>query len=238
MPGIFVRQALQHLPPVRPLLPQDFRPVHVFRVPDHDRPALAHGEVLRLVEAEAPEIPQCAALPSLVGTPDALRRILDHNQPVLFRNRVDRVHLRGNPGIIDGIDRLRLLRNQAFDQVLIQVQRIRPHVAEYRLCPPQHEGVCCRGERERGHDHLVPRLNLRQDRRHLQGSRAARGQQSLLNPKQGLQLPVYFGGIGPVSRKVPASQSVAYIFNLFFRNRGPVEWYHGTPPNLKNQSAR
>ena len=71
----------------------------------------------------------------------------------------------------------RFFRNRILDQVLIQIQGIRPDIHEHRLRPKQRK--CIRGgdKRERRHDHFVSRLQITQECRHLQRGGAGMGQQ-------------------------------------------------------------
>jgi hypothetical protein len=69
-------------------------------------------------------------------------------------------------------DRLRPLGDRLLDKAFVQVQRVRAAVDEDRDRAAQR--VCVRGgaERERRQNDFVSRLQVQQDRRHVEGMRA------------------------------------------------------------------
>ena len=60
------------------------------------------------------------------------------------------------------------VRDGRFYQRLVNILRIRPDIHKYRLRSPQHKSVRRGHERIGRHDHLISRLNITKESRHLQ----------------------------------------------------------------------
>ena len=91
----------------------------------------------------------------------------------------DRGHFAGHAGIVDCEDRLRPIADRALDLGFIDVQRVVADVHEDWHASPENEGVGRRHERERRHDDLIARSDIRQEGGHFQRRRARVGQQRL-----------------------------------------------------------
>ena len=100
--------------------------------------------------------------------------------------RLDRVHLAADAGVVHGHDRLGARRDRLLHQSLVDVQRVRADVHELRRRAAQHEGVRRRDEGERGQDHFVAGPDVAQDRAHLQRRGARRREQDARRPKPAL----------------------------------------------------
>ena len=199
-PGVLVDLSPIILAAVGALLPDDFRFLHILFVPDQKRPALSHAVVLRLMEAEAPEVPYGPQGPALIGGHDSLGRVLNHRQPMPVRDLHDRVHLAGHAGIVDGHDGPGPLRHRSLYELFVQIHGIRPDVHEHRDGSPQHESVRGGHEGEGRHDDLIPGLNPgEQQRRQLRGMGAGSGQQAFRRAGLLLDPFVAFLRIAPVA---------------------------------------
>ena len=71
-----------------------------------DHAALAGGDHLARVQREARQRAERADRPALVGRADRARRVLDEQQPALVGEREERVHVGGQPDLVDRHDGL------------------------------------------------------------------------------------------------------------------------------------
>ena len=133
-----------------------------------DEPALAGGDVLRRVEAEARRLRQPAQLAAAVGALGRVGGVLDHGDPEL----PDRIHVRRLAGQVDGHDRLRLLGHCRADQRRVDVEVALAHVDEDGRCAGVDDHVGGRGPRDRRRDHLVAGLDPERDERQVHRRRA------------------------------------------------------------------
>ena len=121
-------------------------------------PTIAEAaQVLGGVEAERGGLAEPAGPASLVGRTDRLGGILQHEQAVMPRDLVDRVHVGGLTVEMDRDDRTRLRRHGRLDLRRVDIVGVRLDVDEHRpgAGPPDRAG---RGEeRVRRRDHLVAR---------------------------------------------------------------------------------
>ena len=122
---------------------------------DHERAALAAGEVLGFVKALG-----CACSRTFPGAgpgigQKAVRVVLHHRDTMTPAIAHNRVHLAADAGIVNRHDRFGLGRDCALEQRLIQIQRIGTNIDEDRPGPAEKECVDGGDEGERGND-LVP----------------------------------------------------------------------------------
>ncbi len=107
-----------------------------------------------------------------------MRVVFDHGNVMAPRDFPDRIHLASDAGVVNNQDRLCAWRDQTLQQFFVQVQCVRPYVYEDRTGTPEDERVSNGDESKGGDDHLVPWLNVQQQRGHLQcvgtGSRKQR----------------------------------------------------------------
>ena len=229
-PGVLVHLATVEAGAVGALLPQDLRAVDVCGGIDKDSAALAHGVVLRLMEGEAPEVPDGAESLPLVARHDALGRVLDDQQTVLSRDGHDRVHLAGHARVVHDDDDLRAARDGGLDLRLVDVHGVGADIHKDQARPVVGKGVGGGGEGEAWQDHLVPGLKLTQEARHIQGSGAGGGQQHLVGVKALFHpLAAAFGKLS-VAADFAGGNGLADIFHLVARAGRDVEADHGIVP--------
>ena len=149
-----------------------------------DGAAFARRQVLRVLEAEAAEVAQRAALPAPVLGQPRLAGVLDHGEIVLLRDRVDGVHVARHAVDVHGHDGARAVGDPALDGGRVHRQRLRIGVGEHRQRLAQQDRVVRRDERERRHDDLVAGVDVHDVQGHLQRRRAARGGQAPLRAEQ------------------------------------------------------
>src|SRR5713226_6534759 len=99
---------------------------------DDQRAAFPRDDVFGFVEAERSEMsegPKWSPAPLCIET---LGCVFDHLQAVRIRNGAYRVHFGADTVIMDDADCLGARRDGRFDQFLINVERVRPDIYEYR----------------------------------------------------------------------------------------------------------
>ena len=95
------------------------------------------------MERVASEIAVLAEKSSLISGAEALCRIFDDFQTVLFCDGEDRVDLAGHTGVIHRYNDAGLVRNGIFDLLFIDVHRIGANVDKYECCASLYKCVCC-----------------------------------------------------------------------------------------------
>ena len=141
-----------------------------------DEPALAGGDVLRRVEAEARRFREPAELAAAVGALGGVRRVLDHGDPEL----PDRIHVRRLAGEVHGHDRLRPLGHRGADQRRVDVEVALADVDENGRGAGVDDHVGGGGPGDRRRDHLVARLDPERDERQVHRRRAGRDGEHVL----------------------------------------------------------
>lgn len=126
----------------------------------------------------------------------------------------DLIHLAGHSRIMNHDNGPGAPCDQPADLLFIDVQRVRPDVAEHRPRPPQHKGIGGGDKRVSRHDHLVPLPDIQQDGRHLQGMRAGGGQKSAPASGELLQQLFAFFGKGLVAGNLAGLHRLADIIHL------------------------
>lgn len=150
-------------------------------------PPLAHRVVLRLVERIAAERADGPEGGALVRAHDALRRVLDDQEPVTAGDVHDHVHLARDAGIVDRHYHARAVGYGRLDLGLVDVHGVGADVDEDEPRPGEDERRGGGGEGEARQDDLVARLKLAEQRRHLERRGARGGEQRLLGAEPVLQ---------------------------------------------------
>ena len=178
LPAVLIDLPPMILAPVRSLFTDDLRILNILFIPDQERAALSHAEVLRLVKAETAKFPKSTERFSLIRCHDSLRRIFHDRQMMLLRNLHDRIHLTAHARIVNRRDRPGLLCDRIFDQRFIDIHRIRPDIHKDRSGPAQHKSIRRRNKGIGGQDHLIPLLDIQKKRCQLRRLRTRRCEQT------------------------------------------------------------
>ena len=181
------------------------------------------------MEAEGRQMADGSERSPLVIRVDGLRRVLHHDQVVLFREGHDLVHVAGDSGVMDRNDDPGARRNQRLDllRVDVGVPSHRVGKDDAGAFPDKRQGR--RHEGVGRDDDFVPRLQVAEQRRHLQRIGATGGQQALLEAI--LFFEETLAAFGELA--VPGEFSVLQdgfcdIFGLFPREVRLIEMDHFT----------
>ena len=123
--------------------------------------AFARGKVLGVLEAEAAQVAERAALSAAVLGQPRLAGVLDHRQPAPLGDGVDRVHLAGHAVDVDRHDGPRAVGDAALDRGRVHRKRGRVGVGEHRQRLVRQDRVVGGDEREGRADDLVARIDAR-----------------------------------------------------------------------------
>ena len=178
------------------------------------------------MEAEAAKIANGAQRLAMVGTHDALRRILYHLQIVLSGDFHDGIHLTGHARIVDRNDHTGLIGNGCLDLGLVNVHGIRTNIHKYKLCTSQHKGIGRRRESKAGQDHLISGLQITKKSSHLQCVAARGGQEHLLAFRHLLQQLVAFLCKLSITTNFMCSDCFGNILHLFAYIRRSIKRNH------------
>jgi hypothetical protein len=223
LPRVLVHFAPEKAAAVGALLADDLRPLRHRGVVHQQGAAFAGNDVLGFVEAVGAQVADAAERASLVRRHDALGRVFHHAETVRLRQGHDRVHLARHAGVVHRNDGPRPGRDGLLDPALVQVEGVLADVDEHRHAAPQHEGIRRRDEGVRGHDHLIARLDVQQQRGHLQRRRAGMGEQGLGAAGLALQPGVALLGEGAVARQRPVEVGPGDVEQLLARHVRLVE---------------
>ena len=175
-PGIFIHQAAKELAAVGAFFANNLRAFHQRAIVDQRRPALtAGGVVFGFMEAEAADMADGAQRAPLVGGHHPLRGVFHHKQVVFVGDGHDGVHLAGYAGIMHRDNRPGFIGDGGFDERFVDIHRIATDINEDDFRPAQHKSIGGGDKGIAGHNHFVARLDIQQQRGHLQRSRAGRG---------------------------------------------------------------
>jgi hypothetical protein len=213
--GAPVRAAVgQHLGPRDPIL-------SIYR----ERAALAAAHVLHLVEREAAGVAEASERTPLDIAEQAVRGVLDHGEPVQFRQRRETGHVAGHARVVSRHDRPGAVRDRRGDPCRVQAEGVgrdvREHWSRTRL---GHRGRG-RGMGERRHDGLVARPQLGEQHRQLERRGARRGQQ---DQRAAESLPEPLGAqsrVPTASAKQAARSHLRHVLGPPAHAVGPVEWH-------------
>ena len=124
---------------------------------------------------------------------------------------------------MDHADAGGLVSDGSFNFGLVDVHGVGTDVYIHHLRPPLHKGVCGRDEGEGGQDDLIPRLNVAQQRRHLQRTGARGGQQCLRRARPLLQPLMALLGKGAVPTQLVVGDGLSQILRLPAGRRWDIE---------------
>ena len=122
----------------------------------HEEPALPRRQVLGRVQAEGCHRPQRPDRASFIERAMGLGGVFDHREPSSLGERVDRVHVSGEPVQVDRDDRPGARRHTPRGVGPIEVVGDGVDVGEHRGRPLVQDGLGSRDERERRDDDFVP----------------------------------------------------------------------------------
>lgn len=150
----------------------------------------------------------------------------------------DRVHLAGDAGVVHRHDHAGAIRDRSLDFGLVEVHGVGAHVDEDEARALRHERGRRGGERVARQDDLVARLEVAQDRRHLERARATRREQRL--GAAGLSLEPFVAALG--ERAVAADLAVlGRLLDVAYFGphvRGDVELDHACFFRFRGRGAR
>ena len=222
-PGVLVHLAPEELAPVGPLLADDLRPGGHRRIVDQQRAALAGDDVLRFVKTERTKVPQRPQRSAAMSRHDALRRVFDDQQAVTSCDLEDDIHGAADPGVVHWHDGTGPGRDRRFDQALVQIQGVGPHIDEDGDRAAEHERIGGRNEGVRGHDDLVARLDPGENCRHLQRGGARMSEQRLAAAGVPLQPQMTLPREWPIAGKVPVRLRLGDIGQFLARDVRSIE---------------
>ncbi len=128
------------------------------RIARHNHAAFSHREVLVGEKAPGRHIAKGTELAALVGAAIRMRRILDELEIMPLANIDNRIHIAGIARIVHNHHRLRARRNLGLDiRWIHRPIGQRRDIANHHLATRHLHGIQIRNERERRHNHLIPR---------------------------------------------------------------------------------
>ncbi|OQB98540.1 MAG: hypothetical protein BWX81_00375 [Spirochaetes bacterium ADurb.Bin110] len=139
----------------------------------HDHATFSHREVLVGEETPGRYIAEGTELAALVGATIRMRRILDELEIMPLADIDNRIHITGIARIVHNHHRLRARRDLGLD-----IGRVHCPIGQRRDIPKHHlatrnlYGVQICNERERRHNHLIPRPYPTRQHRNMQRRRA------------------------------------------------------------------
>lgn len=166
------------------------------------------------MEAVAAHIANGTQGTAFIAAHNSLGGILHHLQVVTAGNVHDGVHFAGHTGVVNHADAGGLVCDSCLDLSLVNIHSVGTDVHIYHLRPPLHKGVGSGDEREGGQDDLIPRLNIAQQRRHLQRTGSGGGQQRLGRPRPLLQPLMALLGKGAVPTQLVIGDGFGQILRL------------------------
>ena len=117
----------------------------------------------------------------------SVRIVFHHGQTVSGGNPANHIHLATHPGIMDRDNRSRPGRDEIFQLLLVQIQRVGPDVGKNNPGSSQREGIR-RGHKGKGGDnHFVAGLDIEEQGAHLERVSARCGYHHLLHAQHLLQ---------------------------------------------------
>ena len=107
------------------------------------------------MEAIGGHVPDGSQRPTVVGSVHRLRRIFDHEQAVPRGDLHNAVHFAAYPGVMHRKDSLGAGRDRFFNQLFVDVHRVRSDVDKHRPRHQSHDGIGSGNKRVGGQDHFV-----------------------------------------------------------------------------------
>ena len=135
----------------------------------------------------------------------------------------DGVHLAGHTGVMNHADAGGLIGDGSFNFGLVDVHGVGTDVHIHHLRPPLHKSVGGGDKGEGGQDDLIPRLNVAQQRRHLQRTSARGGQQRFGRARPLLQPLMALLGKGAVPTQLVVGDGLSQILRLPAGRRWDIE---------------
>ena len=159
----------------------------------HDHPALARGDDLVRVEAEAADVAESAHPASLVRGAGRLGGVLDHRKPRRPRQLEERIHVHRVAEEMHRKDRLGAGRDALGHLGHIDVVRLRVDVREHRAGALEQDGIRGGDAGQRCRDHFVVHADVEAEERHVQRRGAGIRRDGVTGPAQAgegrLELP-------------------------------------------------
>ena len=171
-PCIFIDLTAEETAPVRPLLPDDFRPVDILWFVDDEGASLSAHEILRFVKALHGQIAESPQKFSSVFSEEAVGVVLNDWQVVFFRDGQDRIHLASDSCVMDWDDGFCPGCDEALYEGFVEVEGVGPDVDEHGPCGLPDERDDRGDECEGRHDDFVTGFQIEQERGHFQRVRA------------------------------------------------------------------
>ena len=176
-PGIFIDLTTEELAAVCAFFTDDLGSFDQRFIVNQRRAAFtARRVVFGFMEAKAANMTNGSQCTPFVSGHHALSSIFHHKQIMLFRQRHNGVHFAGHTRVMDRHDNARFVGDRCFNQRFVDVHGVRANIHKNDFCATQHKGI---GSGDKGvarHDHFIARLDIEQQRRHLQRSGAGRRQ--------------------------------------------------------------
>ncbi len=169
---IFVHLSSKKPAAIRSLFTNDLGPFDQARVVDEQRAALAAGDVFGFMKTLGRQATEGAQPAVAKFAKQSMRIVFHHGQAVSGGNPANHIHLATHPGIMDRDNGLGPGRNEIFELLLVQIQRVRPDVGKNNFCPAQGKSIRRGHESKGGDNHFVAGLDIEQQGAHLKCVRA------------------------------------------------------------------
>ena len=154
----------------RAVIAQHAHPIGQIVIARRDRAGITESaEVLSRIKTRGCGMPQASGPAAFVARALGLRIVLQHFQPVLLRQRHDRIHVRGLPVKVHRDDGLGPRRDRRFDPLRIDVAGGFVRFDRHRPRPDIRHGEPRRDESVGRNDHLVSRADVPRPQHKLQG---------------------------------------------------------------------
>lgn len=150
--------------------------------------------------------------------------VFDHLKAVAKGNLLDGVHLTGNAAVVHRDDGARMRPDERLELGLVEVERVGANIDEAGHSAAQGKRVGSGDEGEGRHDDLVARLQVEQQRAHLQRV-GARGGEHDARPaaEQALEKSLALPAILAVADDLPRLDGGTDVVDLVASQRGAVE---------------
>ena len=175
------------------------------------------------MEAVAAHIANGTQGTAFIAAHNSLGGILHHLQMMAAGNVHDGVHFAGHTGVVNHADAGGLVCDSCLDLGLVNIHGVGTDIHIHHLRSPLHKGVRGGHEGEGGQDDLIPRLNVAQQRRHLQRTGARGGQQRLRRARPLLQPLMALLGKGAVPTQLVVGDGLSQILRLPAGRRWDIE---------------
>jgi hypothetical protein len=150
---------------------------------------------------------ESAEIAATIFAVKTVRIVFDDRDLVRASDGEDRFHFAADAYVMNEEDRLRALRNALFDQVLVDIQRVRADVHENGSRAAEDERVGGRDKGKRGQNYFVSRLDPQEERGHFQRMRAGGREERFRNPERLFEQPVALRGEACRRQRISAPRS-------------------------------